>query len=175
MTTRERDLRTRDAPAIALPSAVPGPEGFRPSSEVRIESTLSRPCRGRNAAPVAPSKATAPTGLEQYSAAKATRAAISSAFSLRVTEPGPESIESERSTTRKTVRSRSSRYSFTNGFPERAVTFRSIERTSAPRSYSRTPSKSMPCPRKRERNEPDCMPSETVRAASLRARAREAM
>ena len=86
-------------------------------------------------------------------AESASTPAISTACSRLVASPEPSAPDALISTTKTTVSCRSSRYFLTKVRPVRAVAFQSMARTSSPGSYSRTSSKSMPRPRKR-----DCTP-----------------
>ncbi len=79
-------------------------------------------------------------------AAIASTAQISAASSLLNATREPNWLEPDRSTTKKTVCSRSSRKRLTCGAPARAVTFQSIERISSPGMYGRTSSNSIPWP-----------------------------
>ncbi|GIT12883.1 MAG: hypothetical protein CM1200mP34_2890 [Verrucomicrobiales bacterium] len=79
-------------------------------------------------------------------AENASTEANSAAISRLVCSTEPKKPEPLRSTNSISVSSRSSEYTFTNGWFIRAVTFQSIDRISSPGVYSRTSSKCRPCP-----------------------------
>ena len=81
-------------------------------------------------------------------AASASTAQSSAARSSFVRGNAPTPCEALTSTTKSTVRSRSSRYLRITGTPVRAITFQSNERTSSPGTYGRSSSNSRPRPRK---------------------------
>ena len=175
-----RALSSPSAAAMASPPSAPGRKSettntierrrnARPSrrmgrvKEVRRETaanssasrimrrTWRRPFLGLTQSSSWSLKRRRPTLSPALSAETARQAATSAPRSRRVDSPEPKEDDPETSSAITMVSSRSSRCRRMNGLPMRAVTFQSIDRTSSPGSYSRSSSKSVPRPLKRER------------------------